>query len=212
MAKVLAVMLAAALGLVLSGAATSAALVPMATGATGAVEPIGGPAAHPDKDDPRGLKAILDRLVANGTITQAQADAILKELAATKAPDREGVVALKRILGDLTQLTLDHLGIGKDQLRRDLVAGKSFGAIADATPDKSREGLIGTLVSALTDRVDTALSAGRITQAQADRALATLTEHVTRFVDHEFRPKADRPRESKEPRAPKPPKTTERGG
>jgi len=54
---------------------------------------------------------------------------------------------------------------------------------------------------------------GRVKSALGilDKHLAALTEHVTRFVDHEARPKADRPRGSKEPRAPRPPKTTERG-
>ena len=151
-----------------------------------------------DKDRDRGeaIKAVLDRLVANGTITQAQEDAILKAFKEA-AGHREDAGIVKRILADLMKLSVDYLGIDREELARQLKAGKSLGEIANATAGKSKEGLITFLVAKVSAQLDQAVAEGKITKERADEAKKGLVEHVTRFVDHKFERKPEATRDGK---------------
>ncbi|HEV2250590.1 MAG TPA: hypothetical protein VGT60_08790, partial [Candidatus Limnocylindria bacterium] len=73
----------------------------------------------------------------------------------------------------------------KQQLR----AGKSLGQIADGTPGKSRDGLIADLDAKAKDRVDAAVAAGTITQAQADQLLPKVDGGIVKIVDRTRSPK-----------------------
>jgi polyhydroxyalkanoate synthesis regulator phasin len=153
-----------------------------------------------NKDKGDGLKAVLDRLVANGTITQAQEEAILKAFK-DAAGHREDGTIVKRILGDLMKLSADYLGIDREALGRQLKDGKSLGEIASATSGKSKEGLITYLVAQVSAQLDQAVAEGKITKERADEAKKGLVEHVTKFVDHKYERKPQPKRADKRPTA-----------
>jgi polyhydroxyalkanoate synthesis regulator phasin len=153
-----------------------------------------------DKDRGDALKAVLDRLVANGTITPAQEEAILKAFKEA-AGHREDAGIAKRILGDLMKLSTEYLGIDREELARQLKAGKSLGEIANATTGKSKEGLITYLVAQVSAQLDQAVAEGKITKERADEAKKGLVEHVTKFVDHKYERKPQPPKRDKRPAA-----------
>lgn len=178
---------AGVLGLALTGAAAFAAFQPIDTApATGAVTGTGPLAAAADREGKRDkVKDVLDKLVQNGTITQAQEDKIVDALrAAAGKGERKAAV---RVAADLTKLAADYLGLPKDQLRHQLASGKTLGQIADATPGKSRAGLIDAVVAGATAQVDKLVAEGKITAAQADKFKAKLPERVSKLVDHTFK-------------------------
>ena len=209
------------LSLAVTGAAAFAAFQPAETAAlTASIETGSQAAIQADRDDKDkkdktdkgdATKAVLDRLVANGTITQAQEDAILKAFKEA-AGHREDAGIVKRILGDLTKLSVSYLGIDREALARQLKDGKSLGEIANATPGKSKEGLITYLVAQVSAQLDQAVAEGKTTKERADEAKKGLVEHVTKFVDHKFerkpQPKRDAKPEGKRPAAAPTPKPT----
>ena len=108
------------------------------------------------------IASVLSALVAKGTITQAQADAI-------KDAQRAALEAL----------ISKTIGVDSATVRTRLAAGESLGAIAGA---KKAE-LIAVLVADHTKRIDAAVTAGKLTAAQATTLKAGLTAHVTAEVD-----------------------------
>jgi hypothetical protein len=130
------------------------------------------------------IASILTALVAQGTITQAQADAI-KAAFAVAVPVRG-----KEVLGKVSRhlkeqhaatetLISKTIGVETATIRARLAAGESLGLIAGA---KKAE-LISVLVADHTKRIDAAVTAGKITAAQATTMKAGLTAHVTAAVD-----------------------------
>ena len=129
---------------------------------------------------PRGfdLAATLSALVAKGTITQAQADAIVAAANAAKA----AADALKPAKPDhAATLALISTTIGVDSatIQNRLAAGETLAAIAGAKKDA----LIAALVADETKRIDAAVTAGKFTAAQATTLKSTLTAHVTDEVN-----------------------------
>src|SRR5207249_2472597 len=132
------------------------------------------PSAQTDKEGPRDrMKDILDKLVANGTITQAQEEAILK--AFKDAAPNKGTEP-KHVMGDLLKLSSDYLGVPQGQVMKQMQDGKSLAEIAAATSGKSRDGLISYLVQQVTAQVDKAVADGKVTAEQAQRIKSNLTE------------------------------------
>ena len=129
---------------------------------------------------PRGfdLAATLSALVAKGTITQAQADAIIAAANAAKSatdalkpakPDRAATLAL----------ISTTIGVDSATIQNRLAAGETLAAIAGAKKDA----LIAALVADETKRIDAAVTAGKLTAAQATTLKSTLTAHVTDEVN-----------------------------
>ena len=184
--KALAIATASVFGLGLLSSAAVAALAPVSTGVladqgtAASVDAKGPKPGAPDK-----FKAILDALVAKGVITQAQEDAILAALKdAAGQKDRDDV--LERILRVLFEQSATYLGIAPADLKAKL-PGTSLGAIAaNATPGKSRDGLVAALTTASTTAIDKAFADKKLTQEQADKAKAGLSKHITEFVDHVY--------------------------
>jgi len=129
------------------------------------------------------LAATLSALVAKGTITQAQADAITAAAAAAETAKRTAMDA-GRTSNNAERAALEALvsktiGVDSATIRTRLAAGESLGAIAGA---KKAE-LIAVLVADETKRIDAAVTAGKLTAAQATTLKAGLTAHVTAEVD-----------------------------
>ena len=129
---------------------------------------------------PRGLDlaATLSALVAKGTITQAQADAVLAAANAARA----AADAMRPAKPDhAARLALIETTIGVDAatIQTRLAAGETLAAIAGAKKDA----LIAALVADETKRIDAAVAAGQMTAAQATVKKTNLTAHVTAEVN-----------------------------
>ena len=130
------------------------------------------------------IASVLSALVAKGTITQAQADAVKAAFAAA-APARNfdgpknGVGPMNADRAALDALIAKTIGVDSATVRSRLAAGESLGAIAGA---KKAE-LIAVLVADETKRIDAAVTAGKLTAAQAATLKAGLTAHVTAEVE-----------------------------
>jgi hypothetical protein len=85
--------------------------------------------------------------------------------------------------GDRLAAAATYLGISQADLLTQLQSGKTLAQVATATSGKSTAGLIDALVTAEKAELAAAVSAGEITQAQADQMSATLTAHVTAEVN-----------------------------
>ena len=130
------------------------------------------------------ITSVLSALVAKGTITQAQADAI--KAAFTAAAPVRGFDGPGRGMGPrgadfaaTEALVAKTIGVDTATIRTRLAAGESLGAIAGA---KKAE-LISVLVADETKRIDAAVTAGKLTAEQATTLKAGLTAHVTAEVD-----------------------------
>jgi len=154
-------------------------------------------AATTSKSNP--VDTILAALVANGTITQAQATAITIALDAAKAAMPKPSVAggadessEEYATGPgsggrgghgpdaASQATiLSTLGITATQLEEARVAGKSLASLAGA----KTQGLISALVAQKTAEINAKVTAKTITQAQATAMIAELTTKVTEMVN-----------------------------
>jgi hypothetical protein len=84
--------------------------------------------------------------------------------------------------GDLAAAAT-YLGIPQADLLASLQSGKSLAQVAGATNGKTVAGLIDALVAAEKTELAAAVTAGRITQAQADQVAVGLTAHVTAEVN-----------------------------
>jgi hypothetical protein len=131
----------------------------------------------------RSASGLIDALVASGRARLAAASATLPTRA-TALVDRAGGPAGARLPS-----AASYLGLKPAELRGQLRAGKSLAQIAAATSGKSVAGLIETLVTARKATLAARVSAGAITQVQADARLATLTKRVTAAVNRTRPPK-----------------------
>jgi len=141
-------------------------------------------AGNPTKGPEGNIKTVLDGLVAKGTITQAQADAVLAALVAARPakgddgdrPDRSTMNAQRAAEEALVASTL---GIDAATIKTRLAAGETLAAIAGSKKDA----LITALVALETKEIDADVAAGKLTPAQATTLKADLTAHVTERVN-----------------------------
>ena len=134
------------------------------------------------------MSSMLSGLVSNGTITQSQADAIIKAA--------EGMRAASKSIKDANRTALDSvitstLGISLETLTSRLKAGETLSSIAG---DK-KSALITALAAEINKQIDAALAAGKITADQATAQKAKSVERVTNMVNNVrvFGKKANRP-------------------
>jgi hypothetical protein len=121
----------------------------------------------------------LAPLVADGTITQAQADAVVAALAAAR-PDpgpRGGLHMLVEL-----DTAASAIGIEPDALREALASGQTLAEVAEANgvePQVVVDALVASARSHLADDV----ASGDKTQAEADQILADVESHITDVVN-----------------------------
>lgn len=132
------------------------------------------------------LTALLSALVTKGTITQAQADAVLAAQAAAKAEHeankgaREaGKSMAKPIKGELLTLISTTVGLDTATVTTRIKAGESLAAIAGVKKDA----LVAALVADHNKRIDAAVTAGTVTAAQATILKSNVVAHVTKMVE-----------------------------
>src|SRR5579885_1491341 len=82
------------------------------------------PAGKPDGPKAK-VKSALDGLVANGTITQQQEDAVIDALKGAIGPGgRPGLGKARALLGEAVKTAAGAIGITPDQLKSELPAGQ----------------------------------------------------------------------------------------
>ena len=84
--------------------------------------------------------------------------------------------------GVASDALLNQLGMTADQLRAERQAGKSLAQIAQAR-GVSEDALVALLTGEHKAALDAAVTAGRLTQAQAEQALATMQARIATAVD-----------------------------
>jgi len=152
----------------------------LSAAAPGDPKPESTPAESRAKADRQGwAKKALADLVAKGTITQAQADAVESALKEAR-PDREGKHRGAR--RQALVVSAQVLGIEPMALRAELKTGKTVAAVAQAKGVDVQK-VIDALVREGTARLAKAVADGKLTQAQADKRLAALPALVATFVN-----------------------------
>lgn len=134
-------------------------------------------------------KALDDRVdaaVAAGAITKAEGDAMKQRIAADDFP-LVGGFHHDRGFGHFGGLdaAATYIGISEDQLHTALEGGKSLAQVAK-DHGKTADGLVAALVADVKKHIDQAVSAGRITRAQADQMISGLTARITNLVNGRF--------------------------
>lgn len=130
------------------------------------------------------IRAALQNMVDDGTITAAQADAVAADLA-SDLPDRGpgGPGWHHRHPGFDGEVLAGLLGVDVETLRSELRAGTTVAEIA-AEQGVDVQTVIDALITEAEEHLDLAVENGRLTQAEADAKLAELTERITDFVNN----------------------------
>ena len=123
-----------------------------------------------------GISSLLSGLVSNGTITQSQADAITKAAQDARAATK-GVMDKNREA--INTVITSTLGISLDTVKSRLKAGESLATIAG---DK-KAALITAISAEINKQIDAAVTAGKLTAAQATAQKGKTTERVTNMVE-----------------------------
>jgi hypothetical protein len=123
------------------------------------------------------LGSLLSGLVTKGTITQSQADAIVK--AQTDAMAAGKAAMDKNRAAGLAVIT-STLGITEEALKTRMKAGDSLATIAGAKKDA----LIAALVAYENKEITDAQTAGKITADQATKMKTNVTTRVTEMVNN----------------------------
>jgi AraC-like DNA-binding protein len=144
-------------------------------------------------------KALSDRIdaaVKAGRLTQEEADALKHRLNSDEFPLFGGFHHGFGHFGFFRQIdaAAHYLGLTHAQLRSELESGKSLAQIAK-DHGKSVDGLVDALVAVAKERLDRAVAAGRLTQAEENDMLDGLRDRITSLVssarpirDHFFGP------------------------
>ena len=132
------------------------------------------------------LTSLLSGLVAKGTITQSQADAIVKAQTDAMAA---GKAAMETDRAAVDAVVTATLGITTDAIKARLKAGESLATIAGAKKDT----LIAAITAEINRQIDAAVVAGKLTAAQGAERKAKTAENVTKRVNNLRPPHGDKP-------------------
>ena len=172
-----------ALGLIGGTAAGFALSTPGVSGAqTGSTTPstTATTPADPSADHEAQLRETLKPLLDNGTLTQAQVDAVVGALkAAAPLGDHRGG---PRGGGADLSIAASTIGVTADDLRTALQSGQS---IADVAKSKNvdPQAVIDAMVAAMKQRLTESVTAGKLTQAKADELATASTTRITDLVN-----------------------------
>jgi hypothetical protein len=139
------------------------------------------------------IKEQLKSLVADGTLTQAQADKVAAKLAAEVprpggmhrfgGPGRDFGGPFGVGLQQLEESTAKALGISADELRTQLRAGNSIADIAKKQ-NKSLDSVVAAIVQSARQQLAQAVQDKKITQETADQIAKNLPAQVKSFAEN----------------------------
>jgi len=144
------------------------------------------------------VKHQIDAAVAAGRLTKAQGDALKARIDAGRVPFGLGLglggpghhaFGGFGLFGRL-DAAATYLGVTKAQLRTQLSSGKTLAQIAK-DKNKSVSGLVDAMTASAEKQLQAAVSAGRLTKAQADQISKDLEQRTTDLVNGK-RPSFDR--------------------
>jgi hypothetical protein len=137
----------------------------------------------------------IDAAVAAGQLTKDQGDKLKAAIESGQAPVIGGLGGFgfghhgfgfghggPGGPGGALDAAATYLGVSADTLRSDLAGGKSLADVAKAQ-GKSVDGLVTAIVDAQKKQLDAAVSAGKLTQAQATQIESNLEQRVTNLVN-----------------------------
>ena len=134
------------------------------------------------------MQDALAKLVTDGTLTQAQADAVVNALQAARPSMGEGRGGHAGGRGgpggrmaDLS-VAADAIGVTAEELRTALRSGTSLAELATSKGDDVQK-VIDALVAEATAKLAQAVTDGRLTQAEADTRITDLTARITDLVN-----------------------------
>ena len=170
-----------ALGVTSISSATSSPSVNVVDDATGTDES----ADRPDRG--AWLEEALQPLIADGTITQAQADAVTTALQEARPDGRPGGRGTGRgmghgRIGHSLEAAATALGITSDELRTALRDGQTIADVA-ATEGVDIQTVIDAMAAEVKTHLDEEVAAGERTQEEADAKLADAIERITERLD-----------------------------
>ena len=157
--------------------------VPAISGAQSSSTTATAPATAPaDRPDPSvRLNETLKPLVDAGTITQAQADAVIAALKADMPEHGDQGRGGKG--GPGLEIAAQALGTTADELHTALEGGQTLAQVA-ADKGVDVQVVVDALVAERTTHINQEVTDGELTQAQADEKLADLEQHVTDMVNN----------------------------
>jgi uncharacterized protein YidB (DUF937 family) len=139
-------------------------------------------------------KALQDRVdaaIADGRITKAEGETLKARIEAGDAPlffgggpDHRGT-GFGRHHRPGIDAAATYLGITEAQLRTALGNGETLADVAKAH-GKTVDGLVNALANEAKTKLDAAVKAGKLTDAEANEMLSHLKEHLTDFVNGKF--------------------------
>lgn len=134
----------------------------------------------------KALTARVDAAVAAGQLTKEQGAEMKARIASDNFPLFGGPGMGGRHFGHHGGPGLDaaakYLGLTEAKLRTQLDSGKTLAEVAKAQ-DKTVDGLIAALKADAKTKLDAAVKAGRLTQAQETKILADLDQRIGDFVN-----------------------------
>ena len=133
------------------------------------------------------LEEALQPLIADGTITQAQADAVTTALQEARPEGRPGGRGLGRGMGHGrvghgVEAAATALGMTSDELRTALRDGQTIAEIA-SEKGVDIQTVIDAMVAEVQTHLDERVAGGRLTQEEADAKLADAIERITERLD-----------------------------
>jgi len=137
----------------------------------------------------KALENRVDAAVAAGQMTNAEGDALKARIEAEEYPllagpgfGRHGHGGPGGPGGGHVDAAAAYLGLSATELQTQLAAGKTLADVAKAQ-GKTVDGLVAALVADEKKELGAAVSAGRLTQAQADELLANAEQRFTDMVN-----------------------------
>lgn len=168
-------------GLLAGGTAGVALGVPALSGAQETTTPSSEETDRPDRG--QHLRDALQPLVDEGTITQAQGDAVIAALEAARPAGGPGMG--RHGPGPGLDAAATALGMSQDELRAALQEGQSLAEIAQGRgidPQVVIDAVLADLQAHLAEEV----ASGEHTQEEADAKLAEATGRITAMVNGEM--------------------------
>lgn len=132
----------------------------------------------------------IDAAVASGKLSAEKAAKLKQALADGKLGKlRFGLhkhkLTLAKRSAALFRTAAEYVGLDLPALKAELKQGKSLADVA-AAQGKSADGLVATLLEKVSDRLDTAVDRGRISDARKQELLAKAKEQLEKLVVKQF--------------------------
>lgn len=127
------------------------------------------------------LTETLKPLVDDGTITQAQSDAVVKKLVGDEDTWARKGRRINRSIFKFSEAA-EALGMTTEDLKAQVQEGKTLAQIAESK-GVSTDDLAAAMVKRTKTALDKSVADGKLTQAEADERLAKATERVQKTIN-----------------------------